>query len=266
VDKKIAGGPVIRGIEFEDAFFECVAEESVCESKDTRRLADSRHSLPSAIFSLPVVYRYNDMRHISVPSDDLKTFYRLDIPHDIIQLRGAILLDPRSSERLQNLRGLPRQFVSCACSRVLGSLCLSCGRCRRLCACRHHREDAMLFVRGGGKSGEAYVTERVQIGTKLGTRHARKKSCPPPRHRRSRWSIQRVRILSLTRGQPLLSCLVWMEKCMWLIVDAACKDGTPDVSTDFTVPQTFEAALSDPAQIQKVSAHSDTMLILDSPT
>jgi hypothetical protein len=38
----------------------------------------------------------------------------------------------------------------------------------------------------------------------------------------------------------------------WLIVDAACKDGTPDVSTDFTIPHTFEAAFSDPVQLQKV--------------
>jgi hypothetical protein len=118
-------------------------------------------------FSLPVVYRYDDMRHIAISRDDLEPFYGLDIPHDIVQVCGAILLDP-SSERPHRVRVLPWQFVSCACSRVLGSLCLSRGRCRRLCACRHHREDALLFVGGGGKSGEAYVRERAPNRDQIG--------------------------------------------------------------------------------------------------
>ena len=61
-----------------------------------------------------------------------------------------------------------------------------------------------------GKSGQAYVTERAPKSGRNWTRHERKSPQAPPRHQRPRWSMQRARISSLTQGQPLQSCLVWI--------------------------------------------------------
>ena len=36
------------------------------------------------------------------------------------------------------------------------------------------------------------------------------------------------------------------------MVDASCKGGKPDMSTDFNIPNLFECAFADPAQMQKV--------------
>jgi len=91
------GLPVIGGVEFKDTFLECVAEESMGQSKNAGCLPYSRHSLPSAVVFATISYRYDDMRHISISCNDLEPLYCLDIPHNIVQFHGSILLDPTRS-------------------------------------------------------------------------------------------------------------------------------------------------------------------------
>ena len=91
------GLPVIGGVEFKDTFLECVAEESMGQSKNAGCLPYSRHSLPLAVVFATISYRYDDMRHISISCNDLEPLYRLDIPHNIVQFHRPILLDPTGS-------------------------------------------------------------------------------------------------------------------------------------------------------------------------
>lgn len=73
----------VRCVEFEYGVLVSASEEGVCETVNTRCLADTGHS------------GYDDVWHVAVLCDDFESIYGLLVADYIFKNLGPVLFDPR---------------------------------------------------------------------------------------------------------------------------------------------------------------------------
>lgn len=91
--------PLVGRVELQYTLLVVVSQHDPRQRQDTRRLSDSRRALPAlsrqfelfSLFLRPLTHRDDDVRAVSIPSDDLQALNRLYVPHNVGQRFWPVL-------------------------------------------------------------------------------------------------------------------------------------------------------------------------------